>query len=448
MSNGLEVAAVEKGSIAEELEIAPGDKILSVNGQTVNDIIDFQYLTSDEEFTLWVDKGEEEIWELAIEREPGEILGISFKEISTEGLKLCQNNCVFCFVAQMPENMRPSLYDKDDDYRLSLTQGSFITLSNLQESDLEKIIALHLSPLYISVHVWNPEKRLLMMKNPRAMELPRQLKRLAAAGITLHTQIVLVPDYNDGDYLAETVNELAQLYPAVQSIAVVPVGLTRFRERLTPLRAFTADEVGKLLVWGESMQQEFRAQTGKNLVYFSDEFYVLAHHQFPPLASYDELAQLENGVGMTSKFKAEVAESWGNLPEKINLRQVHIITGTSAHPFFTKLASELEERISGLSITVHRIVNRFFGPTVTVAGLLTAGDIADQTGDLKGETFLIPRVMLKADQDIFLDDRPVEWLEKHLNGKAVVVENEGGSFLDGILGAKCCPTDKVGNSFE
>lgn len=448
MSDGLEVAAVARGSIAEELEIAPGDRILSVNGQTVSDVIDFQYLTADEEFTLWVDKGREEIWELEIERFPGEVLGISFKEISSEGLKFCQNNCIFCFVAQMPGNMRPSLYDKDDDYRLSLTQGSFITLSNLQDSELERIIALHLSPLYISVHVWNPEMRLQMMKNPRTMDLPQQLKRLAKARITMHTQIVLVPGYNDGDYLAETVDELARLYPAVQSIAVVPVGLTRFRDKLTSLRGFSAEEAEKLLEWGEKLQRQLHARTGKNLVYFSDEFYALAHKEFPPLASYDELFQLENGVGMASLFQAEVDRNWAKLPARISPRRVHLITGTSAYPFFENLKSALEQRVPGLQLTLHSVVNHFFGPTVTVAGLLTAGDIAAQVGDLKGEPFLIPRVMLKADQDIFLDDRSVGWLEKRLNGEAVVVENAGGSFLSGVLGLKHCPTDKVGINFE
>lgn len=431
---GLVVADVQPGSIAEEMEIVPGDRIIAVNDQELKDIIDFQYLTSDEEdFTLWVEKTDGEVWELDIERDLGEELGLEVKAVSTNGLKLCKNNCLFCFVAQMPEGMRESLYDKDDDYRLSLTQGSFITLSNLSEEEFARIVSLHLSPLYISVHAWNPEARVRLMKNPNAGNIGEQFKKLAGAGITIHAQIVLVPGYNDGEVLRETVSELAKFYPSVQSIAVVPVGLTRYREGLADLRGFTVEESQEILTAGEKWQKEFLEKTGRHLVYFSDEFYAEAGWDFPGLEVYDDFPQLENGVGMASKFRAEFEEALRQLPEDCPKRTVHILTGTSATPFFQKLLQKLK-KFTNLDLILHTLENRFFGPTVTVAGLLTAQDIVDQLGDLHGEMFLVPRVMLKTDEDIFLDNQTVSWLAEKVNGVPLIVENDGAAFVEAVSG--------------
>lgn len=430
---GLVVAKVQTGSIAEEMEIVPGDRVFAVNEQELKDIIDFQYLSADEEFTLWVEKEEGEVWELEIERDLGEDLGLKVEAVSAEGLKLCKNNCLFCFIAQMPEGMRSSLYDKDDDYRLSLTQGSFITLSNLSDEEFERIVRLHLSPLYISVHAWSPEERVRLMKNPKAGELALQFTKLAAAGITIHAQIVLVPGYNDGKVLKETVHELAKLYPAVQSIAVVPVGLTRYREGLPDLRGFTQAESQHILEQGEFWQAEYLETTGRHLVYFSDEFYAQAGWDFPALEVYDDFAQLENGVGMASKFRAEVEDTLHKLPHDIPERTVHILTGTSATPFFESVLHQFDE-FTGLHPILHTLENRFFGPTVTVAGLLTAQDIADQLPDLNGEIFLIPSVMLKSDEDIFLDDRSVTWLAEKVHGVPLIVENNGATFVEAVSG--------------
>lgn len=433
MSKGLVVAAVYENSIAEEMEITRGDRVLAVDGQSLNDIIDFQYHTAEEEFTLLIEKEDGELWEIEIERSPGEALGLEVQAVSSQGLKLCKNNCVFCFVAQLPEGLRATLYDKDDDYRLSLTQGSFITLSNLEEEEFERILKYHLSPLYISVHAWDAETRVRLMKNPRAGDLAHRMKQLAEAGILIHSQIVLVPGYNDGEVLAQTVRELGNLYPSVQSIAVVPVGLTKYRENLPDLRSFTSAEANEILEQGQTWQKDFFKQTGRNLVYFSDEFYAVAGWDFPHVQSYDDFPQLENGVGMASKFRDEFESLLKVVPDSIPERRVHVITGTSARPFFKKLIQELE-KIRGLSITVHIIENDFFGPTVTVAGLLTAQDIARQIKDLKGEVFLIPQVMLKADEEIFLDDRSIEWLADQIHGIPVVVENHGASFLEAVTG--------------
>lgn len=434
MPKGLVVAAVEAGSIAEEMEIEVGDRVLAVNEEEVNDIIDFQFGIAEEDFRLLIEKADGIQWELEIEMDPGESLGLGVETISSDGLKLCRNNCVFCFVAQMPKEMRSSLYAKDDDYRLSLTQGSFITLSNISEEELNRIISLHLSPLYISVHAWDPEVRANLMKNPAAGKLPEQIKRLAEAGITIHAQVVLVPEYNDGSVLAETVQRLSEFYPNVQSLAVVPVGLTRYRNHLPELRGFTAEEAGSILDQSEEWQDNFFKRLGQHFVYFADEFYVLAGREFPEVSVYDDFPQLENGVGMARKFISGLESGWQLLPEMIPERRVHVITGTSAQKLMAGLCRRLTEQIKGLQITVHAISNDFFGSTVTVAGLLTAQDIARQLGDLQGEEFLIPQVMLKADEDLFLDDQSVEWLEEKINGRARIVENNGLAFLEQVLG--------------
>lgn len=434
MAQGLVVARVHRGSIAEELEICPGDEVLAVDGQNVRDIIDFQYLTADDAYTVLVRDQEGEVWECEIEREPGEFLGLEFVGVGPEGLKACRNHCIFCFVAQMPPGLRLTLYAKDDDYRLSLTQGSFITLSNLTEMEFDRILQLHLSPLYISVHAWDPNVRKTMMKNPQTGEIGRQLIRLAGAGITIHTQIVLVPGYNDRDVLAETVRHLAGFFPAVQSIAIVPVGLTRFRAGLPPLRPVNRSEAEEVLSAGQRWQEEFHAAYGRHLVYLADEFYVLAGWKFPGVEVYDDFPQLENGVGMASKFRAEVMSAWDALPGEIPYRRTHLITGVSAKEFFEDWREKLTERVSGLDLHVISVVNQFFGPEVTAAGLLTAGDIAAQVDRLAGEDFLIPQVMLKADEAIFLDDRDTRWLEEQIDGHCLVVANDGRAFLETILG--------------
>jgi len=435
LSNGLVVSKVIKGSIAAEMEIEPGDIIMKVGDYDVTDIIDLQYYTSSDEFIMFIKKENSEIWELEIEKEPGELIGIEVCSVSVDGLKKCSNNCVFCFVRQMPPGMRDSLYDRDDDYRLSVTQGSYITLSNLKSEDFQRIIDMHINPLYISVHAWRPEVRRKLMKNLKAGDLPEQIKHLTDAGIMLHTQVVLVPGYNDNEVLEETVENLASLYPSVQSIGIVPVGLTKFRNDLPDIRTVTKIEAQKILDRGSLWQQRYKSRTEKNLVYFSDEFYVLAGKDFPKPAEYDDFPQLENGIGMASLFKDEVYEYISFLPKDILPKRIHLVTGVSAVELFRNIVGELSF-IKGLTLTIHEIVNDYFGATVTVAGLLTAQDIARQLGDLKGEDFLIPSVMLKADEDIFLDGYSISWLEEQVNGRAVIIKNNGISFLEGIIGRR------------
>lgn len=433
MVKGLVVSKVMNGSIAAEMDIEPGDTIVKVGDHSITDIIDLQYCTSDDEYNLLIIKKNNEIWELEIEKQSGESLGIEVCSVSVEGLKKCSNNCVFCFVQQMPSCMRESLYDRDDDYRLSLTQGSYITLTNLKSEDFQRIVNLHISPLYVSVHAWDSTVRQKLMRNRHAGELQNQMKILTESGITLHTQVVLVPGYNDNEVLRETVENLASFFPSVQSIGIVPVGLTKYRMSLPKLRTVNPTEAKKVLEKGKLWQEKFKQTTGKNLVYFSDEFYVLANEDFPAVIEYDDFPQLENGIGMASLFRDEFREYLPFLPEGVPLRRVHLVTGVSAVGFIRSCVKELSF-IDGLEIYVHEVINDFFGSTVTVTGLLTAQDIAAQLGDLQGGIFLVPRVMLKADEDIFLDGHTVTWLENQVNGRAMVIENNAKSFLKGIMG--------------
>lgn len=433
MTDGLVVSYVAENSIAAEMEIESGDVILRVDQHAVTDILDLQYWTTEDAFTLVVQKINDEIWELEIEKDPEEVLGIKVASVGKDGLMKCRNNCVFCFVRQMPSGMRPSLYDFDDDYRMSVTQGNYITLSNLGADDFDRIINMRLSPLYISVHAWNAAVREKLMGNKQTGKLQEQIRRFAQAGLTIHTQIVLVPGYNDGDVLQETVDKLAALYPSVQSIGIVPVGLTKYRANLPELKAVTQEEAGKLLDTGMAWQKKYKELTGMNLVYFSDEFFILAGKEFPGSQEYDDYPQLENGIGMVRKLQDEIAFCRSKLPDRIPERRIHLVTGTSAADFFRRVVGEFAN-VRGLKVTVHEIKNHFFGTTVTVAGLLTAQDIAEQLGDLGGDYFMIPTVMLKADEDIFLDDYDIAWLTDKVNGKPIIVENHGQALIEALFG--------------
>ncbi|MCL1791177.1 MAG: DUF512 domain-containing protein [Peptococcaceae bacterium] len=436
---GLLVAAVDPSGIAAELGIEPGDRVLSIDEHIITDILDYQYAIGEACFTLVVSKaGGDELWEFDVERDPEETLGISFAEMATDGLKTCRNNCVFCFVRQMPPGLRASLYEFDDDYRLSASLGNYITLTNMSEQEFDRIIDLRVSPLYISVHSWDTQIRARMMGNPHAINLPENLRRLARAGIVMHTQIVLVPGYNDKVVLRHTVEQLGKLYPQVQSIGVVPVGLTRFRFDLEPLRVLTPQECSSILVTGKAWQQDFRRRYEKNLVYFADEFYLACGNDIPPPEEYDGFDQLENGIGLLSSFENELADLLTNCRKPMTLKPIHVVTGLIAEPFLNQ-SLNLVQRYSSLCQTpippvrIHGIRNDFFGSRITVAGLVTATDIAAQMGDLGGEAFMIPRVMLRAGTQEFLDGHTVAWLEKRLNGPARIVNNTAEGFLHGIL---------------
>jgi putative radical SAM enzyme (TIGR03279 family) len=430
---GLVVAQVAPGSLAEELELEPGDKIVKINGQEIIDLVDFHFLSSEDYLEVEVIKADGECWQLEIDKEPDEEFGVQFVAVAVDGIKHCRNKCMFCFVDQTPPNMRQSLYEKDDDYRLSLTQGSFVTLSNLSDAELQRIVSLHLSPLYISVHATDPEVRSRLLKNPHAGRIMQQLTALAEAGIIMHTQIVLCPGLNDGEILERSIRELRSLWPQVQSMAVVPVGLTAYREGLADLATFNPQSARRVVELGAKYQMQFRQELGVNFLYFSDEFYVEAGLDFPVAESYDEFSQLENGVGLSRLFLDEVEVALSNAPKQIAKRSVHLVTGVSAGKTITDLVAKLSRTISGLTVQVHILTNQFFGSSVTVAGLLTGSDLVQGLKGLAGEEIFIPRVMLKSGEDVFLDDMTLAQVSTALEAKLTVVELDGYDFLEKLI---------------
>lgn len=425
---------VEKGSIAEELGIAQGDILLSINGEKIEDIIEYNYLTEDDylEVEIQTKDGEHIIFD--IEKDYDEVLGLEFSNPIIDSVKSCSNKCVFCFIDQLPPGMRETLYFKDDDSRLSFLQGNFITMTNMKERDIDKMIRYRISPVNVSVHTTNPLLRIKMLKNRFAGDILSKMRKLHRAGITMNVQIVLVPEMNDGAELERTVSDLEEFYPNVESIAVVPVGLTKYREGLADIRPFRKEEAKKVIEQNRAMRKRFLKKWGTSFVFLSDEFYVLAQETLPEAAAYENFIQLENGVGLMRKFELEL-EHLLSLPLKIQgKKKLHLATGTSAYEFMCEMADKVNERFPEITIFVHRIVNEYFGDTITVSGLLTATDLLKQ---LKGidleDGLLLPRVMMKADELVFLDDYTVERFEKELGYRVIVCEVTGESFLNGIM---------------
>ncbi|MGI9862211.1 DUF512 domain-containing protein [Moorella naiadis] len=434
------ITAVQPDSIAAELGITPGDEIVTINGEPVPDLIAYHYLCADENLQVKIKKADGETWLLDLEKDYGEDLGLEFANPTFDGLRHCANKCLFCFVDQMPAGLRRGLYLKDDDYRYSFLHGNFITLTNLKPQDWDYIERWHLSPLYVSVHTTNPELRQRILGNPGAGPIMDQLQRLAAAGIQVHTQIVLCPGLNDGPELARTVEDLGGLFPAVQSIAVVPVGLTSGREKLFPLRRVGPAAAGEIIARLAAWQADFRQRHGRGLVYGADELYLLAGVPVPPAGYYDDFPQTENGIGITRLFLDEFAGALKeNRPVPSRPRRVVVATGTLAAPLLTGLVQRLTRKSPGLEARVVAIPNRFFGPEVTVAGLLTGRDL--QTGlaeaaawarEKDGE-IILPDVMLKSDTPVFLDDLTPADLARQLGLAVRVVPTTGEGLVQSFF---------------
>lgn len=416
--SGLIVDRVMPGSIAEELEVEPGDRLISVNGQPMRDVIDYNYFSGDEDLVLEVEKADGELWELEVEREEGEPLGLSFEPPAPAR---CGNNCVFCFVHQLPKGLRKPLYVKDEDYRLSFLYGNYVTLANIGREELERIKSQRLSPLYISVHATDSALREGMLGKSGILPVLEVMKELAEARITMHTQVVLCPGVNDGEAFARTVQDLAQMHPYVASLAVVPVGLTSHRKKLPTLaavdQAYAAAFIGE---WGEKarlLEQQLR----EPFMFLADEFYIKGEVPFPPLEEYGDLPQLENGVGMIPLFLSE-AEQVLEEAEQLGPVQVTVVTGESPYQYLAEFLERLS-KATGASITPVAIPNRLFGPSVTVTGLVCGNDIiAALKGRELGDRVLVPDVMMKEGEGVFLDDTTVEDLERELGTPVVVVE--------------------------
>ncbi|KAA0892136.1 DUF512 domain-containing protein [Oryzomonas rubra] len=409
--NGLIVETVTLCSICEEMGVEPGDRLLAVNNHPLRDIIDYSYHTAAaDELLLEVAKPDGEVWELEIEREPGEPLGLTFP--APEPAR-CRNNCVFCFVHQLPRGLRKPLYVKDEDYRLSFLNGNYVTLANLKAPELARIIDQRLSPLYISVHATNPALREQLLGRPGIPPILDQLRELAAARISMHTQVVLCPGLNDGLELERTVDDLAGLYPAVQSLAVVPLGLTRHRGRLPQLTPVDTDYARAFVTTWGPRAKALKKRLGEPFLFLADEFYLKGGVPFPPLREYGDLPQIENGVGMVPLFLRDAAQVLRTARPVGDLR-VTVVTGVSAVGFVGAFLARLEER-TGARIVPLAVKNRLFGESVTVSGLVAGNDImAALEGVEIGAGLLVPDVMLKEGEGLFLDDVPLEELQGRL----------------------------------
>lgn len=430
------ISRIYPGSIAEELEIEVGDLLISVNGEKVKDIIQYRFLTDDEyiELEIQTKSGERVVYE--IEKDYDEELGLEFTNPIIDKAKSCRNKCMFCFIDQLPKGMRETLYFKDDDSRLSFLQGNFVTLTNMSEQDIEDIIRYRISPINISVHTTNPELRQRMITNRFAGKLYSIMERLAEAGITMNCQIVLCPGVNDGKELERTITDLSNLYPNVNSVAIVPVGVTRYRDHLPHLEIFNEKTANEALDLVEGLQEKCLEKFGSRFAFMSDEFYIIANREIPDYDSYEGFLQFEDGVGMIRKLGTEIENYLDELPDDYDVREktVSIATGKSAYEFINSMAEIIMKKFPQVKINVYRIVNEFWGETITVSGLITAQDIIKQTeGKERGETLYITRSMLKADELIFLDDVTLEQLEEILGNEVVPCENEGHDFVDKIL---------------
>ena len=428
---GLIIDGVMPGSIAEELAIEPGDRLISVNGNKLRDVIDYNYFASEDLLILELQKADGEIWEIEVEREEGEPLGITFP--APEPAR-CGNNCVFCFVHQLPKGLRRPLYVKDEDYRLSFLYGNYVTLANIGRKELARIKEQRLSPLYISVHATDPLLRERLLGKRNILPILEVMRELAEARIVMHTQIVLCPGLNDGEAFARTVEDLAQMHPWVSSLAVVPVGLTGHRGKLpalTPVdREFAASFIEE---WGAKCQG-LAERLGGPFLFLADEFYIKGRLPFPALESYGDLPQLENGVGMIPLFLSE-AEQVLEEAEHLGRGRVTVVTGESPFRYLADFLDRLSE-VTGVSVAPVAVKNRLFGGAVTVTGLVSGKDIiAALQGVELGDLVLVPDVMIKEGEGMFLDDLTLEQLESELGKRVVVVESTPFGIYDALVEA-------------
>ena len=428
------IKAVEPGSIAEELELSPGDVLVSVNGQPVRDVLDYHYLINEEYLELLVRKPDGEEWELEIEKDYEEDLGIEFEQGLMDEYRSCRNKCIFCFIDQMPPGMRKTLYFKDDDSRLSFLQGNYVTLTNMSDHDIDRIIRYHLEPINISFHTTNPELRCQMLHNRFAGEALRKVDRLYEAGIEMNGQIVLCRGINDGEELERSIRDLAGYLPYLQSVSVVPVGLTRYRDGLYPLEPFTPEDARKVLEVVRRWQDELYEKWGTHFIHAGDEWYLLAGEDMPPQERYDGYLQLENGVGMMRLLEDEFREAFEKLPGDEMPREVSVATGKLAYPLICSMAEKLKSRYPGTVIHTYQIENRFFGERITVAGLVTGQDLKEQlSGKKLGKALLLPCNMFRSQEEVFLDDMTLDELKDALQSEIDIVKSSGQDFIDAVL---------------
>ncbi|MBC2578988.1 DUF512 domain-containing protein [Clostridium sp. DJ247] len=438
-----QIAAVNPGSLAEELELEAGDYLLTINGQEVKDIIDYKFLICDENVTIEIEKSNGEIWELEVEKDYDEDLGVEFRDAILDKPKSCHNKCIFCFIDQLPKGMRETLYFKDDDSRLAFLQGNFVTLTNMSDDDINRIIKYRISPINVSVHTTNAKLRIKMTNNRFAGNIYDRLKKLAEAGISINCQIVLCPEVNDGEELLKTIEDLYKLYPQIENLAVVPVGLTKFREGLYHMKLYNKKSAGEQLDLVSKLQDKYRKEIGEPFVRLSDEFYVIAEREVPNTDFYKGFKQLEDGVGVIRIFRNHVNNSIKDLKLKAK-GSFTLITGGSAYAEIQNAANIIMDVNPNIKINVKKIINYFFGETITVAGLITGEDIVQQVKDEEiGEYIIIPDCMLRKGYElasnhekVFLDDITIDELEKRLNKKILVCDYTGEDLVK-IINEHC-----------
>ena len=434
------IQAVEEGGIAEEMGIEPGDRLLEINGETVEDIFDYQYMIEEEYVEVLIAKPSGEEWLLEIDKDYEEDLGVTFDNGLMDDYRSCTNKCIFCFIDQMPKGMRETLYFKDDDSRLSFLQGNYVTLTNMSEKDVDRIIKYHLSPINISFQTTNPELRCRMLHNRFAGESLKKVDRFYEAGIQMNGQIVLCKGFNDGEELERSIRDLTKSLPHLQSVSVVPVGLSRFREGLEPLEPFTREDARRVLEQIHRWQEKLYPEYGLHFVHASDEWYILAGEELPREESYDGYLQLENGVGMIRLMLEEFEDALARLEEPHALENRILkgtyssVTGQIAYPYIRRMADRLMERFPEVKIQVFPIRNDFFGERITVTGLLTGQDIIAQLkGRDLGEILYLPENILRSGERVLLDDITVEDLAGALQVKTDIVKSSGYDFVDAFI---------------
>lgn len=435
------IKKVLTGGIGEELGIEAGDKLIAVGGEEITDIFDYQFLIQDEYIEVLIEKQDGEEWLLEIDKEYEEDLGLEFENGLMDEYRSCRNKCIFCFIDQMPKGMRDTLYFKDDDSRLSFLQGNYVTLTNMSEADIGRIIKYRLSPINISFQTTNPELRCKMLNNRFAGEALKKVDKLYEAGITMNGQIVLCKGVNDGEELERSISDLTKYLPHLKSVSVVPVGLSKYREGLYPLEPFEKEDAKKVLSTIHKWQDKVFPEYGLHFIHASDEWYILAGEDMPEEERYDGYLQLENGVGMLRLLKEEFAQALRSFEEKGILPDAHtedtiaIATGKLAYPYIKEMAAEVMRYVPKLTIHVYAVRNDFFGERITVSGLLTGQDIENQLkGKALGSRLLLPQNVLRSGETVFLDDRTVADVEKTLQVKVDIVKSSGYDFLESVIG--------------
>ena len=419
------IAQVDPGSLAQQAGLRSGDRIEEINGIAIRDYLDFMYASCQEKAELRLQDRT-----VIIENEDYMPLGITFDTLLIDEPRSCHNRCIFCFIDQLPKGMRETCYFKDDDYRLSFLQGNYVSMTNMKDEDVERILRYHLPRINISVHTTNPELRKTMLHNKRAGEVLGYLRRFAEEGLNINAQIVLCPGYNDGAELDRTLFDLGNLGESVESISIVPVGLSAHREGLAPLKGFDRESARTVIAQTEKWQEKFLKSHGTRLVYLGDEFYIMAQQPLPDYDAYEGFPQIENGVGLCASLRFEFDEALRESRRKKPRHKKTIATGQSAYGILWELCEKLE----GNRIQIIPIVNHFFGEQITVTGLITGGDLITQLKDRDlGTELLLSSAMLRHDQEVFLDDMTVQEVERALDIKITTVPNDGGALLDALL---------------